>query len=81
MPERLRGTYLGLGIEPVLEHLLELGVTAVELLPVHQSVTESHLVARGLANYWGYNSIGFFAPDVRFAADGAGSRSASSRPW
>jgi glycogen operon protein len=72
VPEPLRGTYLGLGMEPVLEHLLALGVTAVELLPVHQSVTESHLTARGLTNYWGYNSIAFFAPDVRFAADGPG---------
>ncbi len=72
VPEPLRGTYLGLGMEPVLEHLLALGVTAVELLPVHQSVTESHLAARGLTNYWGYNSIAFFAPDVRFAADGPG---------
>jgi len=73
VPERLRGTYLGLGMEPVLDHLLKLGVTAVELLPIHQSVTEVHLVARGLGNYWGYNSIAFFAPDVRFAADGPGS--------
>ena len=73
VPERLRGTYLGLGMESVLDHLLKLGVTAVELLPIHQSVTEVHLVARGLGNYWGYNSIAFFAPDVRFAADGPGS--------
>ena len=50
---------------------LSLGVTAVELLPVHQFVNDRHLVERGLTNYWGYNSIGFFAPDARYAAGGA----------
>jgi isoamylase len=74
VPEALRGTYLGLGMDPVLEHLVELGVTAVELMPVHHFVSEPALAARGLTNYWGYNSIAFFAPDVRYAAGGAGSQ-------
>jgi isoamylase len=64
----LRGTYAGLATEPVIEHLRALGVTAVELLPVHASVTEPWLQRRGLANYWGYSSVGFFAPDFRYAA-------------
>ncbi len=67
VPEKLRGTFLGLATEPVIEHLLELGITAVELLPIHQAVSEQALVERGLSNYWGYNTLGFFAPDARFA--------------
>jgi glycogen operon protein len=67
----LRGTYLGLASEPVIEHLLSLGVTAVELLPVHHFVVDRHLAERGLTNYWGYNSIAFFAPDIRYASAGA----------
>ena len=67
VPEALRGTYLGLASDPILEHLLSIGVTAVELLPIHQIAAERHLVERGLVNYWGYNTIGYFAPDVRFA--------------
>jgi len=67
VPEELRGTYLGLASDPVVEHLRELGVTAVELLPVHHRVSERILVDRGLSNYWGYNTLGFFAPDARFA--------------
>ncbi|HEX9824121.1 MAG TPA: glycogen debranching protein GlgX [Actinomycetota bacterium] len=70
VPEQLRGTYLGLAAEPVLDHLRSLGVTAVELLPVHHSVSEQALVDRGLTNYWGYNSIGFFAPHRAYATDG-----------
>jgi isoamylase len=73
VPEALRGTYLGLATDPVIEHLLALGVTAVELLPVHQFAVDRHLVERSLTNYWGYNTIGFFAPDVRYAT-GAGAR-------
>jgi isoamylase len=65
--EELRGTYLGLAQEPVIDHLVSLGVTAVELLPVHHSLSSRHLVERGLSNYWGYDTIGFFAPDSRFA--------------
>ena len=67
VPEDLRGTYLGLASPPILEHLLALGVTAVELLPVHHVAGERALAERGLVNYWGYNTIGFFAPDERFA--------------
>jgi isoamylase len=67
VPEALRGTYLGLATSPILEHLLSLGVTAVELLPIHHSVTERHLAERQLTNYWGYNSVDYFAPDVRYA--------------
>jgi len=67
VPPELRGTYLGLAAEPVRAHLRALGVTAVELLPVHQAMGERHLEEKGLTNYWGYASIGYFAPDVRFA--------------
>ncbi len=63
----LRGTYLGLASPPIIEHLLKLGVTAVEILPVQYFVTERRLAQLGLVNYWGYNTIGFFAPDVRYA--------------
>ncbi len=70
IPEELRGTYLGMAGGPIIDHLLGLGVTAVELLPVHQSVTEWRVQRLGLTNYWGYNSIAFFAPDVRFCAGG-----------
>ncbi|HKH82564.1 MAG TPA: glycogen debranching protein GlgX [Gemmatimonadales bacterium] len=68
VPERLRGTYLGLVTDPIIEHLLSLGVTAVELLPVHHVADERRLLEQGLTNYWGYSSIGYFAPDVRFAS-------------
>ena len=68
VPERLRGTYLGLVTDPILEHLSSLGVTAVELLPVHHVATERRLIEQGLTNYWGYSSIGYFAPDGRYAS-------------
>src|SRR6516162_7641833 len=74
VPEVLRGTYLGLSMDPILEHLVALGVTAVELMPVHHAVTERALADRGLTNYWGYNSIAFFAPDVRYASGRPGSQ-------
>jgi glycogen operon protein len=74
VPEDLRGTYLGLASEPVLDHLSRLGVTAVELLPVQHSVTERALVERGLTNYWGYNTVGFFAPDSRYARSAFGAQ-------
>ena len=64
----LRGSYAGLAHEAAVAHLVELGVTAVELLPVHQSVPESFLVAQGLTNYWGYNTIGYFAPHNGYSA-------------
>ncbi|ALK10274.1 glycogen debranching protein GlgX [Blastochloris viridis] len=67
VPEPLRGTFRGLGHPEVVRHLRELGVTAVELLPVHTFVDDSHLLDKGLVNYWGYNTIGFFAPERRFA--------------
>jgi glycogen operon protein len=68
VPEPLRGTYAGLTTPAALEHLRALGVTAVELMPVHQFVSDRALKAKGLSNYWGYNSIGFFAPDFRYAS-------------
>jgi isoamylase len=70
VPPELRGTYAGLASAPVIDHLHRLGVTAVELLPVHAFVMDRHLIERGLSNYWGYNSIGFFAPDMRYSATG-----------
>ncbi len=69
--DALQGTYAGLASPPALEHLRRLGVTAVELLPVHAFVDEKRLLQNGLRNYWGYNSIGFFAPDLRYSATGA----------
>jgi isoamylase len=71
IPEELRGTYAGLASAPAIEHLKRLGVTAVELMPVHSFVDDRHLVDKGLKNYWGYNSIGFFAPDMRYSATGS----------
>jgi glycogen operon protein len=70
VPEQLRGSYAGLACPPVLDHLRQLGITTVELMPVHQFVDDRHLLERGLTNYWGYNSIGFFAPDNRYASSG-----------
>jgi isoamylase len=70
VPERLRGTYSGLCSDPCLRHFKELGVTAVELMPVHHHAYERHLVERGLSNYWGYNTLAFFAPDVRYSSSG-----------
>jgi glycogen operon protein len=67
VPKELRGTYLGLASDPIIEHLRRLGVTAIELMPVHHMASERRLVEQGLTNYWGYTSIGYFAPDVRYA--------------
>jgi len=67
VPERLQGTYAGLASEAAVQHLQDLGVTAVELLPVHHRVDDRFLVDKGLVNYWGYNTLGFFAPDLRYA--------------
>jgi isoamylase len=69
VPKKLRGTYAGLGHEAVVSYIKKLGVTSVELLPIHTFINDSHLVEKGLANYWGYNTIGFFAPDPRYASD------------
>jgi glycogen operon protein len=74
VPARLRGTYLGLATDPVIQHLLNLGVTSVELLPVHHAIVDRYLFARGLTNYWGYNTLAFFAPDVRYATAGDGAQ-------
>ncbi len=70
VPPELRGTYAGLASDAAVRHLTELGVTAVELLPIHHSVTEKYQADRGFTNYWGYNSIGFFSPDARFSSSG-----------
>jgi glycogen operon protein len=72
VPEPVRGKYLGLCSDPIIDHLISLGVTAIELLPVHHFAVDRHLAERGLTNYWGYNSIGFLAPDVRYATGGIG---------
>jgi isoamylase len=72
VPPELRGTYAALTCPEVMDYLKSLGVTAVELMPVHQFVPDKHLEDRGLTNYWGYNSIGFFAPDARYATSGVG---------
>ena len=64
VPESIRGTYLGLASDPAIRHLVSLGVTAVELMPVHHHGDEWHLTQKGLSNYWGYNTLGYFAPDV-----------------
>lgn len=70
IPENLRGTYAGLSHPASIEYLLKLGVTAVELMPIHHFITDRHLKDIGLTNYWGYNTLGFFAPDVRYASRG-----------
>ena len=70
VPEQLRGTYAALATAPVIDHLKRLGVTAVELLPIHAFADERRLVQHGLRNFWGYNSIGFFAPELRYSATG-----------
>ena len=68
VPPQLRGTYAGLGTTPVIEYLQDLGVTAVELMPVHWFLNDRHLVEKGLRNYWGYNSIGYFAPHQDYSS-------------
>ena len=70
VPEEMRGTYAGLAHPAVIEHLQRLGVTAVELMPVHHFVSEHDLVERGLANYWGYNTLAFLAPHARYSSAG-----------
>jgi len=68
VPERLRGSYAGLASKAAIRHLLKLGVTAVELLPVHSKVNDRHLVEKGLSNYWGYNTLSYFAPETSYAS-------------
>jgi isoamylase len=70
VPPALRGTYAGLATAPVMDYLTKLGVTAVELMPVHCFVDDRRLIEKGLRNYWGYNSIGFFAPEPRYSSSG-----------
>ena len=70
LPDSLRGTYAGLASPPALDYLRTLGVTAIELMPCHQFVADRVLVDRGLTNYWGYNSIGFFAPEAKYSSGG-----------
>src|SRR5438046_1556163 len=70
IPENIRGTYSSLAHPVIIKYLKDLGITAVELMPIHYFISERHLEERGKTNYWGYNTIGFFAPDVRYASNG-----------
>lgn len=70
IPEELRGTYAGLATSSATQYLKDLGITAVELMPVHDALDDKHLVDQGLSNYWGYNTTNFFAPDARFSSTG-----------
>ncbi|WP_403025413.1 glycogen debranching protein GlgX [Salinibacterium sp. GXW1014] len=72
IPEQMRGTYAGVAHPAVIEHLQRLGVTALELMPVHQFINDSTLQEKGLSNYWGYNTIGFFAPHSEYASSDSG---------
>jgi glycogen operon protein len=74
VPEGLRGTFAGLGQDAIVDYIKSLGITSVELLPIHWFPDDQHLIDRGLHNYWGYNSIGFFAPESRYVARGGGIR-------
>ena len=69
VPESQRGTYRGMATKEVIDYVKALGVTSIELLPIHTFINDSQLLERGLTNYWGYNSIGFFAPDPRYASE------------
>jgi glycogen operon protein len=71
VPENLRGTYAGMACAPIIEHLHKLGITTLELMPVHYFVQDRHLLDKGLKNYWGYNTLGFFAPDLSYASNPA----------
>ncbi|HEU4912232.1 MAG TPA: alpha-amylase family glycosyl hydrolase, partial [Actinomycetes bacterium] len=71
LPDNIRGTYAGIGHPAIIDHLHKLGITAIELMPVHQFVQDHHLVERGLSNYWGYNTIGFFAPHNGYSSSGS----------
>jgi len=69
VPEKLKGTYAGIASEPVIKHLLRLGITAIELMPMHYFLDDRHLIDRGLRNYWGYNTLGFFAPHPTYSSN------------
>lgn len=71
VPKALRGTYAGLASDVILKHLLDLGITAIELMPVHHFVHERHLIDQGLSNYWGYNTLGFFMPESAYSSQRA----------
>ncbi len=71
IPEEIRGSYAAVGHPVMIAHFLALGITAVELMPVHHFINDHHLVQKGLKNYWGYNTIGYFAPDTKYASGGA----------
>src|SRR3954447_26370564 len=81
IPEHMRGTYAGLAHPAAIDYLLALGVTAVELLPVHQLVQDSHLIRRGLRNYWGYNSIGYLAPHNEYSSTGQDGQQVQEFKW
>ena len=81
VPEELRGTYAGLAQPAIIEHLRSLGVTAIELMPVHQFVHDQRLADMGLRNYWGYNTIGFFAPHNEYAAGGPRGEQVNEFKW
>lgn len=82
IPEEIRGTYAALAHPALIEHLAKLGVTAIELMPVHQFVRDHRLRDIGLSNYWGYNTIGFFAPHGSYSSVGdRASRCRSSSRW
>jgi glycogen operon protein len=68
IPERIRGTYAAVGHPAIIDHLKSLGITAIELMPVHHFANDSTLIEKGLSNYWGYNTIGFFAPDSKYSS-------------
>ncbi|MVN22757.1 glycogen debranching protein GlgX [Mucilaginibacter sp. HMF7410] len=70
IPEEIRGTYAAMAHPVTIQYLKDLGITAVELMPVHHFIIDAHLIEKGLSNYWGYNTIGFFAPDVRYSSSG-----------
>jgi isoamylase len=72
IPEQMRGTYAGISHPAMIGHLLRLGVTAIELMPVHQFIHDHGLIEKGLRNYWGYNTIGFLAPDAGYSSSGSG---------
>jgi isoamylase len=71
IPENIRGTYAAISHPVTIQYLKELGITAIELMPIHYFITDRHLEEKGLENYWGYNTVGFFAPDNRYSSTGA----------
>ena len=82
IPERIRGTYAAIAHPVIIDHLNSLGITAIELMPVHHFANDSTLIDKGLSNYWGYNTIGFFAPDSKYASNiTPGGQVQESRRW